>query len=139
MYQSAFTYRPRTVRFCQWSRKAYAAFASLKIQVTMGCVSKGITEVALSKNGYTAEKQSSLQGNTGFMPPEEASRASGTEMPPLPAGFCLPEREIHTPAAGSLSWISGIYSSLLFCFTVRDIHPSRIDFLFIRRNTNLIS
>ena len=68
MYQSAFTYRPRTVRFCQWSRKAYAAFASLKIQVTMGCVSKGITEVALSKNGYTAEKQSSLQGNTGFMP-----------------------------------------------------------------------
>lgn len=54
MYQSAFTYRPRTVRFCQWSRKAYAAFASLKIQVTMGCVSKGITEVALSKNGYTA-------------------------------------------------------------------------------------
>ena len=91
MYQSAFTYRPRTVRFCQWSRKAYAAFASLKIQVTMGCVSKGITEVALSKNGYTAEKQSSLQGNTGFMPPEEASRASGTEMPPLPASFCLPE------------------------------------------------
>lgn len=81
MYQSTFTYRPRTVRFCQWSRKAYAAFASLKIQVTMGCVSKGITEVALSKNGYTAEKQSSLQGNTGFMPPEEASRASGTEMP----------------------------------------------------------
>lgn len=49
MYQSAFTYRPRIVRFCQWSRKAYAAFASLKIQVTMGCVSKGITEVALSK------------------------------------------------------------------------------------------
>ena len=25
MYQSAFTYRPRTVRFCQWSRKAYAS------------------------------------------------------------------------------------------------------------------
>ena len=91
MYQSTFTYRPRTVRFCQWSRKAYAAFASLKIQVTMGCVSKGITEVALSKNGYTAEKQSSLQGNTGFMPPEEASRASGTEMPPLPCRL-LPSR-----------------------------------------------
>lgn len=119
MYQSAFTYHPRTVRFCQWSRKAYAAFASLKIQVTMGCVSKGITEVALSKNGYTAEKQSSLQGNTGFMPPEEASRASGTEMPPLPAGFCLPEREIHTPAAAPCPGFPGFIP--LFCFALLSV------------------
>ena len=98
MYQSAFTYRPRTVRFCQWSRKAYAAFASLKIQVTMGCVSKG---------------------NTGFMPPEEASRASGTEMPPLPAGLCLPEQEIHTPAAAPCPGFPGFIP--LFCFALLSV------------------
>lgn len=98
MYQSAFTYRPRSVRFCQWSRKAYAAFASLKIQVTMGCVSKGITEVALSKNGYTAERQSSLQEKTGLTLPEEASRASGTEAIPLPPGTSFPKQEKPAPA-----------------------------------------
>lgn len=44
-----------SLRFHQWSRKAYAAFASLKRHVTMGCVGKGITEVSLSKGAMCAQ------------------------------------------------------------------------------------
>lgn len=55
MFQKNLSYTARSIRFCQWSRKAYAAFASLKHHVTMGCVRKGITEVSLSKGAICAQ------------------------------------------------------------------------------------
>lgn len=44
-----------TARFRYWSRKGYAAFASLGRQVTIGCLRKNVTECALKKqpNVYT--------------------------------------------------------------------------------------
>lgn len=55
MHQKKISYTVRSIRFHQWSRKAYAAFASLKRHVTMGCVRKGITEVSLSKGAMCAQ------------------------------------------------------------------------------------
>lgn len=37
------------IRFRCWSRKRYAAFCSLGRAVTIGCLSKGVTEIALGK------------------------------------------------------------------------------------------
>lgn len=37
------------IRFRCWSRKCYAAFCSLGRAVTIGCLSKGVTEIALGK------------------------------------------------------------------------------------------
>lgn len=44
------TPRTQTLRFRRWSRKAYAAFASICREVTIGCLKRGITEQALAKN-----------------------------------------------------------------------------------------
>lgn len=139
MYQSAFTYRPRIVRFCQWSRKAYAAFASLKIQVTMGMCQQ-------RNHGGSVKQKRIYSRETVFPAGKHRLHATGRSLTGFRNGNApascrpLPSGTGNSYSCGrSLSRISGIYSSLLFCFTVRDIHPSRIDFLFIRRNTNLIS
>ncbi len=42
-----------SVRFRKWSRKAYAIFMSLRFQVSIGHVSKGIADSALTKNENT--------------------------------------------------------------------------------------
>ncbi len=55
MYRQEISNQVGSLRFHQWSRKAYAAFASLKRHVTMGCVGKGITEVSLSKGAMCAQ------------------------------------------------------------------------------------
>lgn len=55
MYRKEISNQVGSLRFHQWSRKAYAAFASLKRHVTMGCVGKGITEVSLSKGAMCAQ------------------------------------------------------------------------------------
>ncbi len=39
----------KTIRFRKWSRKAYAAFASLGEWVTIGCLPKGVADCSLSK------------------------------------------------------------------------------------------
>ncbi|EKU87850.1 hypothetical protein [Bacteroides oleiciplenus] len=39
----------KTIRFRKWSRKAYAAFASLGQWVTIGCLPKGVADCSLSK------------------------------------------------------------------------------------------
>lgn len=41
---------PRTIRFRKWSRKAYAAFASIGKCVTIGHVSKSIADNSLTKS-----------------------------------------------------------------------------------------
>ena len=38
-----------TIRFRKWSRKAYAAFASLGRCVTIGCLPKNVADCSLSK------------------------------------------------------------------------------------------
>ncbi len=43
------THKVSTIRFCRWSRKAYAAFASIGKHVTIGKVCKSITEASLNK------------------------------------------------------------------------------------------
>lgn len=42
-------YKHHTIRFRQWSRRAFAAFLSLGRVVTIGHVSKSVTEVSLTK------------------------------------------------------------------------------------------
>lgn len=54
MHKLRLTYRPRVIRFRQWSRKKYAAFCSLHRHVIMGHVRKGITEVSLTKGLLSA-------------------------------------------------------------------------------------
>lgn len=39
----------KTLRFRQWSRKAYAAFASIGRCVTIGCLPKDVADCSLSK------------------------------------------------------------------------------------------
>lgn len=39
----------KTIRFRKWSRKAYAAFASLGRCVTIGCLPKNVADCSLSK------------------------------------------------------------------------------------------
>mgnify|MGYP007010752613 CR=1 FL=1 len=43
-----------TIRFRRWSRKAYAAFASIGRCVTIGCLRKSVADSSLSKQ-KTAE------------------------------------------------------------------------------------
>lgn len=81
MHQKKSSYTARPIRFHQWSRKAYAVFASLKRHVTMGCVRKGITEVSLSKGAVCVQAFASKawmdkDAATDF---EEAEADSGGE------------------------------------------------------------
>lgn len=54
----------KTIRFRKWSRKAYAAFASLGQWVTIGCLPKGVADCSLSKQkaGAAAGCKSGGQG-----------------------------------------------------------------------------
>lgn len=54
----------QTIRFRKWSRKAYAAFASLGRCVTIGCLPKSVADSSLSKQkaGMTTGCQSSGRG-----------------------------------------------------------------------------
>jgi hypothetical protein len=39
----------KSIRFCKWSRKPYAVFLGLKLNVTIGHLAKGIVEALLPK------------------------------------------------------------------------------------------
>lgn len=50
----------RTVRFRRWSRNGYAIFRSLQIQVTIGQLTKSISDKALDKLNILSEKSIGL-------------------------------------------------------------------------------
>lgn len=49
-----------TIRFRRWSRKAYAAFASIGRCVTIGCLRKSVADSSLSK-----QKTAGTAGHAG--------------------------------------------------------------------------
>lgn len=51
-YKDSKYYFKKSVRFRKWSRKAYAVFASICYQVSIGHVSKDIADSALAKKEY---------------------------------------------------------------------------------------
>lgn len=51
----------KTIRFRRWSRKAYAAFASLGKLVTIGCLPKDIADSSLSKQKTGTSKKRKTQ------------------------------------------------------------------------------
>lgn len=51
-YKDSKYFFKRSVRFRKWSRKAYAVFASICYQVSIGHVSKDIADSALAKKEY---------------------------------------------------------------------------------------
>lgn len=72
------------IRFRQWSRKAYAAFASLGREVVISRVGKSITEVSLCKVAkYTVREM------RHYIPGYEA-----TEAEPAPPDIGTPELEL---------------------------------------------
>ncbi len=56
-----------TIRFRKWSRKAYAVFASIGRNVTIGCLPKSVADSSLSKqkSGTAAGCKSSGANNCG--------------------------------------------------------------------------
>lgn len=54
----------RTIRFRRWSRKAYAAFASIGKCVTIGCLRKSVADSSLSKQKNSSAANCSLDQNT---------------------------------------------------------------------------
>lgn len=61
MNQHPFSSAP-SLRFRRWSRKAYAAFASVGRHVTIGCVHKGIADRSLAKQVSTGIKAGCAEG-----------------------------------------------------------------------------
>ena len=59
------------IRFRQWSRKAYAIFATLGLCVTIGQLRKNVTECALSKQQTPHTEGIDPQGETEDSVPEE--------------------------------------------------------------------
>lgn len=57
----AIKHLPTTIRFRKWSRKAYAAFASIGKCVTIGHVSKSIADNSLSKRKTAILQFASVQ------------------------------------------------------------------------------
>ena len=51
-YKDSKYFFKKSVRFRKWSRKAYAVFASICYQVSIGHVSKDIADSALAKKEY---------------------------------------------------------------------------------------
>ncbi len=65
----------KTIRFRKWSRKAYAAFASLGQWVTIGCLPKGVADSSLSK-----QKAGTAAGcKSGAQSIEEVNGGKGQE------------------------------------------------------------
>lgn len=65
----------KTIRFRKWSRKAYAAFASLGQWVTIGCLPKSVADCSLSK-----QKAGTAAGcKSGGRSMEEANDGKGQE------------------------------------------------------------
>ena len=66
-----------TIRFRRWSRKAYAAFASIGRCVTIGCLRKSVADSSLSK-----QKTAGTAGDAGKRVPGKGKRK---EEKPTPA------------------------------------------------------
>lgn len=60
-YKGCKYYFRKSVRFRKWSRKAYAVFASICYQVSIGHVSKDIADSALAKKEYKEGSSSKCQ------------------------------------------------------------------------------
>lgn len=93
------------IRFRQWSRKAYAAFASLGREVVISRVGKSITEASLCKVAkYTVCEM------RHYIPGYEA-----TETEPAPPDIGTPELELMllveptTPAVPAASYLIDNY------------------------------
>lgn len=77
-----------TLRFRKWSRKAYAAFASLGRCVTIGCLSKSVADSSLKKqkagaaagdkNGSFVETNDGKDRETGTGVPDGCGNRLGT-------------------------------------------------------------
>lgn len=63
----------QVVRFRGWSRKGYAVFISLGRLVTIGCLGKSVTEIALRKQKGGAVQTTYRQPATGEPETEESS------------------------------------------------------------------
>lgn len=68
-----------TIRFRRWSRKAYAAFASIGRCVTIGCLRKSVADSSLSK-----QKAAGTAGHAGCGE-ESAWKGKRKEEKPTPA------------------------------------------------------
>lgn len=77
----------KTIRFRRWIRKGYAAFSSLGICVTIGCLRKSVTECALLK-------QSSLQALQPGKEQEDV-RPGEQDDSPSPESLVLLTTSIH--------------------------------------------
>lgn len=83
------------IRFRCWSRKRYAAFCSLGRAVTIGCLSKGVTEIALGKQRgvifsllrfFREDGLEREEEDSGGIPPRLGSR--GDHVVFTAAGIC---------------------------------------------------
>ena len=71
-----------TLRFRKWSRKAYAAFASIGRCVTIGCLPKGVADSSLSKQKAGAAAGSKSGGQCLEDTNDGKCRETDIGMPP---------------------------------------------------------
>lgn len=128
------------VRFRKWSRKAYASFLSLHLQVSIGCLSKGVCESLFRKSRegkvFVSFRESVLEWQagriSGYVPGLAWSgvgcAGSFAFFPPVffPAGSTgvsgwrgFPDKgsrlkKIRADKAGSWAW-----SGFFYCFSAR--------------------
>lgn len=83
MYRQPLHHTDRMVRFRRWSRKKYAVLCSLHCHVTIGSVTLGIADRALSKTGCRVGCSNGYAGHIacdddmgGYSPDDEAVRDS---------------------------------------------------------------
>lgn len=69
----------RIIRFRRWSRKAYAAFASIGKCVTIGCLRKSVADSSLSKQKNSSAANCSLDQSTSSV---DANSNRDHDVPP---------------------------------------------------------
>lgn len=104
----------RLSRFRYWTRKGYAAFASIGVCVTIGCLKKNVTERALGKQNVTTATTPKQQLYVEKEQETDTSPSSGWTV--LSGLFCLPaENKICDCAAAS----SDAAAPSLYCIIKR--------------------
>ena len=78
---------PSSFRFRRWSRKAYAAFASIGRHVTIGCVNKRIADKSLSKQESAGTAGKCWEGR--LYPIDTEELRADKETPPDLCLICL--------------------------------------------------
>ena len=74
-----------TIRFRRWSRKAYAAFASIGRCVTIGCLRKSVADSSLSKQKTAGTAGHAGCGEESTWKGETEGRETDTG---IPLGVC---------------------------------------------------